>query len=103
GVGVDHNQDGDFAGDPGFFLGLAHSRVGDGFAEVHAAAGDGPVAVVCAPDQQDLALAVDGNHVGGRDHAVGLGRGRVVEVVDPLSHGHIPFCPVQVLRVWSHT
>ena len=40
GVGVDPNHAGDFAGDPGFLLGLAHCRFGDRLAEVHAAAGD---------------------------------------------------------------
>jgi hypothetical protein len=71
GVGADPDQAGDLAGDPRLFLGLAHDRFGDRLAEIHAATGDGPVTVVGAPDHQDLALTVDGDHVGRRDHAGG--------------------------------
>jgi hypothetical protein len=61
GVGVDAGDPSDLAFDSGFLTGLADSRLGDSFAEVDRTAGDGPVAVVGAPDQQDVA-SVAGHH-----------------------------------------
>ena len=75
---------GDRALDPGLLERLADRGLGDGLAEVDRAAGDGPVAVVGAADQQDLACVVDDDHVDGRDEAVGLRRLGGVVVVDPL-------------------
>ena len=55
GVGVDADEAGDLAGDAGFLEGFADGGLGEGFAEVDGAAGECPVVVVGALDEQDLA------------------------------------------------
>ena len=63
---------------------LADRGLGNGLAEVDRAAGERPVDVVGAADQQDVAGVVGDDHVDGRDEAVGLRRLGGVVVVDPL-------------------
>ena len=59
GVGVDSHDAGDRALDPGLLECLADRGLGNGLAEVDRAAGERPVAVVGAADQQDLGGFVD--------------------------------------------
>jgi hypothetical protein len=59
GVGVDSHEAGDCALDAGFLERLADCGLGDRLAGVYRAAGDGPVAVVGAADQEDLTCVVD--------------------------------------------
>jgi hypothetical protein len=66
----------------GFLAGLADSSLGDRLAEVDRTAGDGPVAVVDAPDHQDVVGAVGHDDVDRLDDAAGLGASGVVVVVD---------------------
>jgi hypothetical protein len=64
GVGVDPRQAGDLAVDTGLFLGLADPGMRQRLAEVHGAAGQCPVPVVSAADQQDLTRIVGHHHIG---------------------------------------
>ena len=57
-VGVDAGQPGDLTVDAGFFAGLADRGLGQRFAELDRAAGQRPVPIVGAADQQDLARVV---------------------------------------------
>jgi hypothetical protein len=74
---------GDRAPDPGLFDRLADRRLGDRLAEVDCAAGERPVTVVGAADQQDLARVVDHDHVDRRDEVVGLRCLGVVALANP--------------------
>ena len=89
GIGVDAGDASDLAVDAGFFPGLADRRLGQRFAELDRAAGQRPVAVVGAADQQDLARVVDHDRVRRGDHAVRRRGVRVVVVVDPACHRRI--------------
>ena len=71
GVGVDPDDSGDLAFDPGLLERLADRGLGDGLSEVHHAAGERPVALVRAPDEHDAARPIGYDDVDGRDEGAG--------------------------------
>jgi hypothetical protein len=87
GVGVDPDDSGDLAFDPGLLERLADRGLGDGLSEVHHAAGERPVALVRAPDEHDAARPIGYDDVDGRDEGAGPRGVRVVVVVDPAGGG----------------
>jgi hypothetical protein len=89
GVGVDAGDPGDLAFDPGFLERLADRCLCDRFAEVYRAAGDSPVAVVRAPDHQDVADGIGHDNVDGRNEAVRSRCLRVVVEVNPPVHAFL--------------
>jgi hypothetical protein len=77
-VGIDSNQAGDIAVDPGFLFDLAPGCLADGFTWLHSTAGDRPVLVVGPADQEDASLVVKDNDADRWHDAVSFRRGRVV-------------------------
>ena len=59
GVGVDSHDAGYRALDAGFLERLADRGLGDGLTKIDGTAGESPVAVVGAADQEDLTCVVD--------------------------------------------
>src|SRR5579859_5980287 len=86
GVGIDSDKAGDLAVYSSLFSNLAAGRLLDSLSWLDAAAGDGPVVVVGAQDQQDALLLVCDYRADGRDDAV---RGRRAGVVQVIRSWHV--------------
>jgi hypothetical protein len=82
GVGIGADEAGYLAGDADFFLDFADGGLGEGLADVDGAAGECPVAVVGALDEEDFAFVVFDDDVDGGDDGGCLGGVGVVVVVD---------------------
>ena len=88
-VAVDADDAGDLDLDPGLLAHLPHEGVANALADLNPAAGERPLAVVAALDQED-ALVVE-HHAGDRrDERVGLRRARIVVEVAPGHQAAIP-------------
>ncbi len=96
GVGVDDDDPGDLAFDPGLLERLTCGRLGDGLSEVYRAAGERSVAVVRVPDRQDFAGTIGHDDVDGRDEDAGTRGIQAVVVVDPA--GEVNGSTPSVLR-----
>ena len=86
GVGVDPDQTRYLAVDSGLFPDFANCRGDEGLTEVHGPAGQGPVVVVGAVDDQQRALVVDHDHIRGGDDTIRDRGLRVVVVVVDARH-----------------
>ena len=81
GVAVDTGEPGEHDGHPRLLGNLADHRLGGGFADLEASAGQLPVAVIDPTDQENLAGDVADRRERRRQHVVRAGRVRILVVL----------------------